>query len=101
MRTPRLASSINKLAKALEKNRKAKLKARSGWDWLNEWRELYIKQYNQPDDFTIENEICSMNKSALEFSKAYLTENSRSMNPDTRKAIKDFLKGIEKNLESQ
>ena len=48
----------------MERQRKAKLKARSAYDWLIEMHAQYIKTYNQPDDFTIDEENIVINKNA-------------------------------------
>ena len=82
----------------IEKQRKAKLKARSAYDWMIEMHTEYLKKYNQPDDFTIDGDNIVVNKNALDFCVSYQTEHSRSMNPETRKYLKTFLKNFEKQL---
>ena len=95
-----LNASIKKIANAAEKHRKAQLKARSAYEWLTIMRDEYIKLYNQPNDFTLDGNTVEMNKNALDFSIIYQSENTRSMNPVSRKEIKTLLKNLEKNLES-
>ena len=95
-----LNSSIKKLATTLEKQRKAQLRTRSGNQWLAVMRDEYIKQYNRPEGFVINETNVTMNRHALDFSIIYQSENTRLMNPVTRKAIKSFLKDLEKDLES-
>lgn len=96
-----LNASIKKLGKIAEKHRKEQLKARTMYDWLIEIQKEYIKQFNQPDDFTLEENNLSMKKNALDFCIIYQSNNTRLMNPVARKEIKKLLKNIEKQLESQ
>ncbi len=96
-----LNASIKKIGKLAEQQRKAKLKARTMYDWLVEMQKEYIKQYNQPDDFTLEENNLSMKKNALDFCIIYQSNNTRLMNPVARKEIKALLKNIEKQIESQ
>ena len=95
-----LNASIKKMANTIEKQRKAKLKAMTAYDWLTVMRDEYMKRYNQPNDFVLNENNVSMNKNALDFSIIYQSENTRSMNPVARKDIKSLLKRLEKNLES-
>lgn len=95
-----LNASIKKLTATIEKQRKAKLKALTAYQWLMIMRDEYIKRTNQSDDFTIVDSNVTMNKAALNFSIIYQSENTRLMNPVARKEVKSLLKNIEKKLES-
>lgn len=96
-----LNASIKKIGRLAEQQRKVRLKARTMYDWLVEMQKEYLKQYNQPDDFTLEGDNLSMKKNALDFCIIYQSNNTRLMNPVARKEIKALLKNIEKQLESQ
>lgn len=95
-----LNASIKKIGKMAEQHRKEQLKARTMYDWLVEMQKEYIKQFNQPDDFTLEGNNISIRKNALDFCIIYQSNNTRLMNPVARKEIKTLLKDLEKNLES-
>ncbi len=82
-----------------EKHRKDQLKARTAYDWLVEIQKEYIKQF-QADDIKIEGNDISMTKNALDFSIIYQSNNTRLMNPVTRKQLRTFFKNLEKDLNS-
>ena len=96
-----LNTSIKKIGKLAEQEKKAQLKARTMFDWLIEMQKEYLKQFNQPDNFTLTESNISLNKNALDFCIIYQSNNTRLMNPVARKEIKALLKNLEKDLESQ
>ena len=93
-----LKGSINKLARAADKAHKANLRARSSLDWLLEMQKLYVKKGGLITEFSIVNKHLHINRIALNFAIIYQSENTRMMNPVTRKELKTLFKNLEKSI---
>ena len=94
-----LIGAVNKIAKAADKAHKANLRTRTAWDWLLEIQKSFIKNGGLEGEFILNENNLQLNRRALDFAIIYQSQNTRMMNPVTRRELKASFKEIEKKLE--